>query len=278
MNPIEENAVKILTTLIEREIKEAQGEQIKRTTGLSPDDINDAVVYLEDLGSAEIIKWLGTSPYNFGAVMVNSRGRYLYHEIKKKTDEVEKEGEKKLLPERPVNPVGSPYGFTDDDWEFVSLRKEDRSTLNVVFGLQYESDYYESDQLINNIENDFQKVVDMYNKKQSKEKITLEFEKLTAGYGEHLFNTIARSIIGSDIAVFEVSDQNPNVMIELGVGLTWGVRVLPLREKNSPKPPTDISGQTWIEHEESGGKIIDVEFHKKLYKMIHRAISKKGGR
>jgi hypothetical protein len=69
----------------------------------------------------------------------------------------------------------------------------------------------------------------MYNKKLSKEKITLQFEKLTAGYGEHLFNTIVRSIIGSDIAVFEVSDQNPNVMIELGVALTWGVRVLPLR-------------------------------------------------
>lgn len=264
--------------MIEREVKEAQGEQIKQITGLSPDDINDAVVYLEDLGSIEVNNWIGTRPYNFGAVMVNSLGKYLYHEIKKKTDEVEKEGEKKLLPERPINPVGSPYGFTDDDWEFVSLRGGDRSTLNVVFGLQYESKYYESDQLINNIEKNFQKVVDMYNEKQSKEKITLQFEKLTAGYGEHLFNTIARSIIGSDIAVFEISDQNPNVMIELGVGLTWGVRVLPLRKKNSPNPPSDISGQTWIGYEESGKKIIDGEFYKMLEKMIERAISKKGGR
>ena len=278
MNPIEENAVKILTILIERKVKEAQGEQIKQITGLSPEDINDAVAYLEDLGSVEVIKWLGTAPYNFGTVMVNSRGRYLYHEMKKKTDEVEKEEEKKLLPKRPVNPVGSPYGFTDDDWEFVSLRREDRSTLNVVFGLQYKSEYYNTDQLINNIKKHFQKAVEMYDEKHSKEKITLQFEKLTAGYGEHLFNTIARSIIGSDIAVFEVSDQNPNVMIELGVALTWGVRVLPLREKNSPKPPTDISGQTWIGHEESGEKIIDEEFHKKLEKMIERAISKKGGR
>lgn len=274
MNPIKENAVKILTTLIEREVKEAQGKQIEQMTGLSPEDINDAVDYLEDLGSVEVIKWLGTAPYNFGAITVNSRGRYLYHEMKKRTDEVEKE--KKLLPERPVNPVGSPYGFTDDDWEFVSLRREDRSTLNVVFGLQYKSEYYNTDQLISNIKKYFQKAVETYSEKPSKEKITLQFEKLTAGYGEHLFNTIARSVIGSDIAVFEVSDQNPNVMIELGVALTWGVRVLPLREKNSPKPPTDISGQTWIEYEESGGKIIDEEFHRKLEKMIERAISKKG--
>lgn len=275
MNLVEENAVKILTTLIEKNVKQAQGKQIEQIIGLSPEDINDAVDYLVVLGSVEVIRGLGTEPYTFGAIMVNSRGKFLYHEMKKRTDEVEKEKEKKLLPERPVNPVGSPYGFTDDDWEYVSLRREDRSTLNVVFGLQYESEYYNTDQLINNIKNYFQKAVEMYNKKLSKEKITLQFEKLTAGYGEHLFNTIARSIIGSDIAVFEVSDQNPNVMIELGVALTWGVRVLPLREKKSPNPPTDISGQTWIEYEESGGKIIDEEFHKKLEKMIERAISKK---
>lgn len=275
MNLVEENAVKILTTLIEKNVKQAQGKQIEQIIGLSPEDINDAVDYLVVLGSVEVIRGLGTEPYTFGAIMVNSRGKFLYHEMKKRTDEVEKEKEKKLLPERPVNPVGSPYGFTDDDWEYVSLRREDRSTLNVVFGLQYESEYYNTDQLINNIKNYFQKAVEMYNKKRSKEKITLQFEKLTAGYGEHLFNTIARSIIGSDIAVFEVSDQNPNVMIELGVALTWGVRVLPLREKKSPNPPTDISGQTWIEYEESGGKIIDEEFHKKLEKMIERAISKK---
>lgn len=275
MNLVEENAVKILTTLIEKNVKQAQGKQIEQIIGLSPEDINAAVDYLVVLGSVEVIRGLGTEPYTFGAIMVNSRGKFLYHEMKKRTDEVEKEKEKKLLPERPVNPVGSPYGFTDDDWEYVSLRREDRSTLNVVFGLQYESEYYNTDQLINNIKNYFQKAVEMYNKKRSKEKITLQFEKLTAGYGEHLFNTIARSIIGSDIAVFEVSDQNPNVMIELGVALTWGVRVLPLREKKSPNPPTDISGQTWIEYEESGGKIIDEEFHKKLEKMIERAISKK---
>lgn len=275
MNLVEENAVKILTTLIEKNVKQAQGKQIEQIIGVSPEDINAAVDYLVVLGSVEVIRGLGTEPYTFGAIMVNSRGKFLYHEMKKRTDEVEKEKEKKLLPERPVNPVGSPYGFTDDDWEYVSLRREDRSTLNVVFGLQYESEYYNTDQLINNIKNYFQKAVEMYNKKRSKEKITLQFEKLTAGYGEHLFNTIARSIIGSDIAVFEVSDQNPNVMIELGVALTWGVRVLPLREKKSPNPPTDISGQTWIEYEESGGKIIDEEFHKKLEKMIERAISKK---
>ena len=278
MNPIEKNAVNILISLVKNKIDQSDGSKIKKLTNLNPDEINDAIAYLESLGAIDVLKFLGTAPYKFGTVMVNSRGRYLYNEIKKKTDELGKDEGEKLLPKRPINPVGSPYGFTGDDWEFVSLRKENRRTLNVVFGLQYQSDDYNTEQLINNIKGHFQKTVEMYNEKHPNEKITLQFEKLAGGYGEHLFNAIARSIIGSDIAVFEVSDQNPNVMIELGVALTWGVRVLPIRAKNSSKPPTDISGQTWIEYDESGKKIMDEEFHKKLEKMIERAISKKGGR
>jgi hypothetical protein len=142
MNPIEENAVKILTTLIERNVEQAHGKQITQMTGLSPEDINDAVDYLVDLGSVAAIRALGTAPYTFGAIRVKSRGRYLYHEMKERTDEVEKEKEKKLLPERPVNPVGSPFGFTDDDWKFVSQRSVDKSTLNVVFGLHPHSAVY----------------------------------------------------------------------------------------------------------------------------------------
>jgi len=42
---------------------------------------------------------------------------------------------------------------------------------------------------------------------------------LSAGYGRHLFNEIASDIISADIAVFEASDLNANVMIEIGVAL-----------------------------------------------------------
>jgi hypothetical protein len=52
--------------------------------------------------------------------------------------------------------------------------------------------------------------------------VKLKFSVLAAGYGEHLFNQIARGIIGSDVAVFETSDLNANVMLEMGVALTWG--------------------------------------------------------
>ncbi len=278
MNPIEKNAVHILISLTESKIDQADGNQIKNLTNLNPDDINDAVEHLESLGAVDVLRPMRTAPYTFGFVTVNSRGRFLYHEMKDKKNEVGKGEERKLLPERPINPVGSPYGFTDDDWEFVSLRREDKGTLNVVFGLQYKSQYYDTEKLVDNINKHLQKATKMYNEKRHKNEAKLQFEKLAAGFGEHLFNAIARSIISSDIAIFEVSDQNPNVMIELGVALTWGVRVLPLREKNSPIPPSDISGQTWIEYGTSGEKIFDEEFHKKLEKMIERAIAKKGRR
>jgi hypothetical protein len=44
--------------------------------------------------------------------------------------------------------------------------------------------------------------------------------------------------------LFETSDNNPNVMIEMGVALTWDRRVFPIKKKGRPKPPSDISGQT----------------------------------
>ena len=275
MNPIVEHAIKILMILAEKETEEVEGDEIRKITGLEIKDINNAVAYLEDLGAVDVLKWLGTGPYDFGSVSVTPRGIYLYHETRERALTSQKE-EGELLPERPINPVGSPFGFTDADWEFVVRKKADRNTLNVVFGLQYESKYYNTDELVTNIGRHFEKTVESYNKSHSENKITLKFEKLAAGYGEHLFNAIARSIIGSDIAIFEVSDQNPNVMIELGVALTWGVRVLPLKEQNRPKPPTDISGQTWIDYEKSGEKILDGEFYEKLEKMIERAIGKKG--
>jgi predicted nucleotide-binding protein len=66
-----------------------------------------------------------------------------------------------------------------------------------------------------------------------------------------LFNEIARDIISSDIAVFETSDLNPNVMLEMGVALTWDVRVLPIKKEGQPKPPSDISGQTYADYRDS---------------------------
>jgi len=225
---------------------------------------------------------MGTTPYNFFNIGVTSRGRYLYHEIFSDQsgsiiEEVPANEEKltKSLPERPLNPVGSPYGFTDDDWESVALKKQDKNHLNVVFGLQYESNNYDTNQIIEIIKAHFEVSITNFNSENDDMHVELNFEKLSAGLGEHLFNNIAGKIIGSDIAIFEISDHNPNVMIELGVALTWGIRVLPLREIDSPDTPSDISGQTWTAYENSGLKIYDDNFQEKLDLMVDRTIRKK---
>ena len=259
--------------MVESEEEEFENSWFSTVTNYSTQEINNAIEYLSDLGAVELIRTFGTAPYSFNTVFLQSRGRYLYHEIEEKNQNLQTN--ETSLPQRPFNPIGSPYGFKEYDWETVSLHKEDKNKLYVVIGFQFESKFYDTDMLLKNVKNHFQKAVSEYNKRNNSN-ITLIFEKLGAGYGEHLFNEIARNIIGSDIAVFETSDLNPNVMIELGVALTWGVRVLPLRESTCPKPPSDISGQTWIEHQKSTEKIIDADFEKRLLKMIERTIAQKG--
>ena len=65
-------------------------------------------------------------------------------------------------------------------------------------------------------------------------------------------------------------------MLEMGVALTWGVRVLPIKASGRPSPPADVSGQTWVEYEASGKKFLDGDHQSKLARMVQRAIRKKG--
>jgi hypothetical protein len=76
--------------------------------------------------------------------------------------------------------------------------------------------------------------------------------------------------------VFETSDLNPNVMLEMGVALTWGVRVLPIKLEGQPKPPSDVSGQTWADYRDNAATFLDSEHERKLLRMIERAVRKKG--
>jgi hypothetical protein len=265
-----------LNICVEKELEWIPSEILVGLTHLSPQEINDAIDYLESIGAIRVERGMGTHPFNFFMIGIEGRGRYLYHEIKERIIDPAEDGVKgsKNLPDKPLNPVGSPFGFTENDWETVALQKGDKTTLFVVMGLKFKSNYYDTDNLVKSIEEYFNQAIILYNSKHP-EKIQLKFDKLEAGYGTHLFNSIASSIIGSDIAVFDTSDHNPNVMIELGVSLTWGIRVLLIREKDSPDIPSDISGQTWIKYEDSGKKILDDKFSKQLEVMITRAIASK---
>ena len=277
-NTIEENANLVLRTLAEYPREQDQdmwltGGEIAERTQLGPGQINDAVTILVEAGLVEWLRTLATAPYNFRDVVITPRGRY---EHERSLNQPPQPGFSEVPIVRPPSPIGSPFGFTDQDWETASERKGNINAVYVVFGYQFSSSYYDSDRLRENVRSMFERAVNDYNGQPGSQSVILDFRPLAAGYGEHLFNEISRDIISSDIAVFETSDLNPNVMLELGVALTWGVRVLPIKLAGCPTPPSDISGQTWADYEESASRFLDTDHAAKLVRMVDRAVRKKG--
>lgn len=277
-NPIQNNASTILGTLAEQPRNEGvnaelSGPGLADITGLTPDEINDAITILREAGLVEWLQTLGTGPYDFNVVWITPRGRY---EFERMANQPEAERAQEVQVIRPPSPIGSPFGFTDYDWEIVAERKSRNDILFVVLGYKFESEHYDSDKLIVNVRDMFERAVAEYNQLNDSYQIVLDFRSLSAGYGEHLFNEIARDIISADVAVFETSDLNPNVMVELGVALTWDVRVLPIKREGQPTPPSDISGQTWVDYQDCARIFIDPEHNQKLVRMIERTARKKG--
>lgn len=276
---VESNMILILQALDKRERTNtdeawASGEEIRVATGLEPIEINDAIDLLAMSGLVERLQALGTAPYNFALTMITARGRYKLQRMPREQQQATREAASLAL--LPPTPVGSPFGFVDQDWEVVTERKSRSNELRVVIGCQFSSTHYDKEILVSNIREIFEKAVEGYNQLPNAVQVTLVFQPLEAGYGGHLFNEIARDIISADIAVFETSDLNPNVMIEMGVALTWGVRVLPIKKEGCPRPPSDISGQTWADYRNNGKEFLDQNHHQKLVAMIERAVRKKG--
>lgn len=266
------------------DVPETDGATLSKITGLPPHEINDAIALLQASGYVEWRSYIGTAPYTFGHVWITPVGRYeaerassLFAEplplaAGPSTGAPSREPKVSL----PPTPIGSPYGFHDEDWEVIAERKGSSDRLIVVMGYQFKSSHYDSLLLQANVEKSFQVAVARYNAQPGALTTTLDFRPLAAGYGEHLFNEIARDIIAADIAVFETSDLNPNVMLELGVALTWGIRVLPIKVHTQPRPPSDISGQTWADYEDNAARFSDPEHEAKLVRMVERAMRKKG--
>lgn len=269
----ESGAWSILFALASEGGIEVSGSKLQELTGLNPSEINGAVALLELAGYVESLRYLETAPFDFGHVILTSRGRYKYERLTE-TNTLSRTTEAEIV--RSPTPVGSPYGFNAEDWEIVAEVKGKSDQLQVVFGYQFESYHYNTKTLKQNVEKMFQKAVEAYNKLPNAIAVELNFKPLAAGYGGHLFNAIAHAIISADIAVFDTSDLNSNVMIELGVALTWGVRVLPIKEEKCPSPPSDISGQTWADYRNSGSEFVDPYHGDKLSEMVAREARKKG--
>jgi hypothetical protein len=289
---MDQDATAILKVLAEAPRDEhVDRNEVSHLSGLDPERVNDAVALLVDAGLVEWILTFGTVPYVFNSARITSRGRYEYQRLS--AGAAEQVGRPTVVvsdptssaairddvrPRLPPVPIGSPYGFTDEDWEAASERRSQAGVLYAVLGHQSKSEHFDAEALRFNVKGMLGRCVDAYNGMPGKPPLSLDFRPLSAGYGEHLFNEIARDIIGSDIAVFETSDLNANVMLEMGVALTWGIRVLPIKLEGRPKPPSDVSGQTWADYRDSAATFVDLEHERKLVRMIERAVQKKGPR
>lgn len=277
---MERDAAEVLAFLVDSGVvaedgDEADGATLTDALDLEPRRVNDAVALLERSSLVEAYKVLGTAPYEFMGVGATSLGRFQRQKMVADQEGDQGAGsERGSVPRTPV-PIGSPFGFTEQDWEFVAGERGRLDELKIVIGYQFESDCYDWDRLHMNLIKHFAFAVAQYSVAPGNQKITTNIKLLGAGYGEHLFNEIARDVISADIAVFETSDLNPNVMIEMGVALTWGIRVMPLRAEGRPRPPSDISGQTWVEYRDSGDKFTDPQHTQKLLRMVERAMRKK---
>ena len=298
--PTQENMFKVLNSLLKKQ-KELDdeiyvtGKDIAEATGLSPIQINDSVDLLHDQGLVDWLQSLGTAPFKFNCVKINARGKYELERRQSLDSAIQTSDTTKKTPEdaitkdqlieflasisekaKPPIPIGSPYGFTDQDWETVASRKAKKQILFVVLGCKFKSEHYDMDNLKSNLKQMFEDSVSRYNSEHPRQSISLEFIPLHAGYGEHLFNGISRDIISSDISVFETSDFAPNVFIELGVALTWGSRVFLIKKNGCAPPPSDISGQTYADYTNDAKDFEDLDHSEKLYRMVERAIQKKG--
>lgn len=254
---MEHDAGEVLAFLVDEGVvaedgNEAEGATITDALDLDPRRVNDAVALLERGGLVVAYKALGAAPYEFVGVGATSLGRFQRQKLITEQGGGDQAAatEHGQVPQLPV-PIGSPYGFKDEDWEFVTGERANGNELKVVIGYQFKSKFYDWDRLHLNLLEHFAFAVAQYSVAPGNQEITTNIRLLGAGYGEHLFNEIARDIISADIAVFETSDLNPNVMIEMGVALTWGIQRVP----NHPADPHP----RWIIH---ATKLLDQRFRR----------------
>lgn len=289
-----EKMQQLLLKLLEYEDQHGRGQYvegptIEELTKLNSGDINDAVEMLSQNGMLDVQHLMGTDPFEFGLVMLTARGRAAAKDLlnqiaaqktAKAKNIISEFNKKNSKPQQATNPTldlfptGSPFGFTPDDWVQVRVDKDNIDRLIVVFGHQWKSPFFDTDKLRHNIGDMFAHAVNGLDPKKFR-KVQLDFRPLQGGYGGHVFNKIARDIIGSDIAVFDASDANSNVMIEMGVALTWGIPTLPILDDKVGKIPSDISGLHWAKYKNSGAEWEETDHMKKLQAMVADAVAKK---
>lgn len=122
MNPIIQNAINLLNLIIEGGKPYYENIWFQENSSLSPQDIDDAVNYLEDIGAFTVHRPLGTTPFHFGGIRVLSEARFLYYELKEKYHK-EKQTQSQAF-------LGAEKKEKKDEWDlFISHASEDKDSI-----------------------------------------------------------------------------------------------------------------------------------------------------
>ncbi len=122
-----------------------------------------------------------------------------------------------------------------------------RDPFTVFLGYQFKSNHYRSAILRDMVINATKEA----SGDLRAQNVSLRYDPVDQRKGDHISCEICEKIQKSIICIFEVSDQNPNVMMELGMALGVGRKVLLLRHQNGKEIPSDLKGLNRIEYSDN---------------------------
>lgn len=172
-----------------------EAAQLVGPLDMSPDRLNDAIDIMDEGGLVEVGRYLGTAPFNFKDARLTPRGRLQAQHLRAQSAPLpvsspSRSGVPTHTPrvERTPTPVGSPFGFQDEDWESVDRDQNDSERLIVVFGHQWESQHFDSEVLRAHVRAMMQKAIEEATADiPGRPSVALDYRPLKAGYGSHVF-------------------------------------------------------------------------------------------
>ena len=104
------------------------------------------------------------------------------------------------------------------------------------------------------------------NSLSEEQKKLVDFRRLRGTAGDYLLRNIYQMIKSSDIMVFDITELNPNVLLELGIAFAireevkQNMKIYLIREtknkRSEKKVPSDLSGYYYTEYRYEGEKIV----------------------
>ena len=151
---MQQNGATILQKLAEfKRDQQVHNTELAEATGTEPGRTNDAVQILEDSRYVQVVRTLGNAPFDFNGLRIVPAGRHELERAEAAAATTERAGNEPQVRPSPW-PAGSPFGFHDEDWEFI-IRERKSEQFIVVFGHQFESEYYDLEVLSGNLETQF---------------------------------------------------------------------------------------------------------------------------